>query len=267
MEDVILTAGQYAARIAAANQQLTNLQYAHFELLHGGGRPFAEQTPAEQSGWQNTEIIMFPIVGPAQHAQLTIEGSPYAMGQHGIIRHLPFTLREKSETHAIYTLTYTGAPVHDTLKGATYRWPYSFRMEKQYALTQFGLTFTCTIENTSSHAFRYALGWHPAFHTAPQSTIEANGVSHTLEEIKTASQQGALLLNEGVVIYRTHRHELRFAADYGKYMVWSPAAPLLCIEPVTRHAQFNGLSSLESYDVLQPGETKTYTAILSVRTI
>lgn len=265
-----LRAGALVARLNEENQQLVSLEHAGIEYMHGGGKSEANKEEVDRLGWQNSEIVMFPLVGPARNGHVLVDDDSFPMGQHGIVRHLAFTCIEQSEAGAAFSLSHDGGPVRSTNDAAAqYVWPYPFTMVKRYRLE--GNRLHCLIEVTNKSAtdMPYMLGWHPAFRLVGVGgqvvTIEKE---YTLDAVKSASNHGALLLHERTVAYRSsepNRRTVQLTADFGSTMVWSPGtAPMLCIEPVTQFARFNGTNSSIEMPVLGPQQTITHTATIEI---
>jgi galactose mutarotase-like enzyme len=246
---LVLHHGALTAAINPRNQQLVSLQKNGVEYMHGGGKPENERDP----GWPNSEIIMFPIVGPALDGKIHTPKGTIPMGQHGIVRYLPFTLTHATQNEATYTLHYAANDAVPTPKGET-PWPYSFSIEKKYTLTDNGLEFLARVTNESGEPMPYMFGWHPAF--------RFDSLNQTLNELPLAivrQAQPAVIVASNYVSTRG----LSVRSNCSHTMLWCPSeGQLFCIEPVSHPAVFSGIR--EPAGVLAPHESKLYTVNISL---
>src|SRR3989344_6691304 len=93
--DTLLELGhvELTARLNRLNRQFCSLAKGR-EYMWGGGKPDALKTPEERTGWPNSEITIFPIVGAAKDGEIVVDGVRHPMGQHGIARHLDWSIQE-----------------------------------------------------------------------------------------------------------------------------------------------------------------------------
>jgi hypothetical protein len=72
------------------------------KYFHGGGKPDYLKDDYDRLGWQNSELIMFPIIGPVENFQMEVCGQKYPMDQHGIARHLDFSQENLLADSAVF---------------------------------------------------------------------------------------------------------------------------------------------------------------------
>ncbi len=264
MKDVLeLSKGNLRARINRATSQLYSLEFGGNEFMWGGGKPEELKTQEEKKGWQNSEIIMFPIVGPAKDNKITVDGKDYPMGQHGIVRHLGFEQCVNSGDVAGYVQEYTEETKVQTHKGVS-EFPFSYEMYKSYILDADSILFKLEVKNTSEKNMCYAIGWHPAFRIDDPSSIirTKSGEVYTIDKIKELSKTGALKL-KGVdeVEYVSKLGTVTLRSNFGNIQIWSPEEDLICIEPVSTFAssEYSGeLGEKPGYKTLDPSAGDLY---------
>ncbi len=259
-EDVI-------ARINNKNSQLCSVMVSGTEFMWGGGRPDSMKTEDEKMGWQNSEITMFPIVGRAVGDRITIDGVEYPMTQHGIYRYLP-SKHNRAHGAAVnefdVTQEYAAGTEVASNKGKAV-FPFGYTLTKQFAVMSLGREKRLDVSfdpwnSSMQSAMPYAIGWHPAFRAVGETVITVGSKEYTLEEIKAASKEGAVVI-EGATD-ATYRSEIGSASisttDFGNMQLWSPEGQkLVCIEPISamslsRYSYTGELASAPGYRVLQP---------------
>ena len=105
--------------------------------------------------WKGRNPILFPIVGNTYSKTYQIDGKTYAMGNHGLTRHMDFTLVEETND----TLTFEVSDNEDTLR----QYPFRFNLTVKYRLTGSKLTIDYEIRNTGDKTMPFSFGLHPAF--------------------------------------------------------------------------------------------------------
>lgn len=272
MKDVISLNRGLEAKINTLNQQLFSLNFDGVEFMWGGGKPEELKSPEEKKGWQNSEIIMFPIVGAAKNDEITIDGKKYPMGQHGIARYIQYKPLKTTNNELVYCQIYKADTELRSPKG-NFVFPIGYFLYKKYCLENDSLTFWVNIHNVSSKPLRYALGWHPAFRIPPSSIPgkssdsyikTRNKKKYSIEEIKKASTTGALRLEgENEVDYVSELGKVHLSSDFGNITVWSPQEDLICLEPVTAltDREYAGeLKDKPGYKTIKPYENVEYRA-------
>jgi len=105
--------------------------------------------------WAGRNPILFPIVGNTYSKDYVIDGKTYAMGNHGLARHMNFDVLETSEDALSLTVTDN----EDTLK----QYPFKFRLSVYYQLVDTRLSIKYKIDNVGATAMPFVFGLHPAF--------------------------------------------------------------------------------------------------------
>jgi len=105
--------------------------------------------------WKGRNPILFPLVGNTFSGSYQIDGKTYSMGNHGLTRHMDFTLIEKTSD----SLTFEVRDNEDTLV----QYPFNFRLTVKYQLSGCRLSIDYEIHNTGSRTMPFSFGLHPAF--------------------------------------------------------------------------------------------------------
>ena len=84
-ELIRLQKGDVHARVNPVNGQLVGLSLEGTEYLHDG-----RVDSYDGKGWKNSEIVPYPIFGPAQNQKVIVGGRTFNLEQHGISRYLGF---------------------------------------------------------------------------------------------------------------------------------------------------------------------------------
>ncbi|QQG40031.1 MAG: hypothetical protein HYS81_01310 [Candidatus Aenigmatarchaeota archaeon] len=271
-----LEKGDLAAEINELNAQLYSLARRNadgkpVEFMWGGGSP--DPTAEERTGWQNSEVLMGPTVGPSRDDAITIGGTRYPMQQHGLLRDLDWIpdTDDTGDDYAIFAAHYdAGTPVPSRKNPNVHSiFPFSFAATKKYALRSGELSMKLQITNTSREPMPYAAGWHPAFRTSGrdlQETIDAGTGPWTLLNTrrKTAANGCIKFPGSNSALYKGVDRTVEISSDFGNTMVWAPEGQKqVCIEPVTAlsSSEHDGeLSERPGYILLEAGRAVTYRA-------
>lgn len=105
--------------------------------------------------WAGSAPVLFPIVGELKNKTTLIDGKPYTMPKHGVVRYEEFKLKNKTENSIL--LWYKSNS--KTLK----QYPYKFGLGVEFSLKDNGFTQTFIIENKTSMDMPFVVGAHPAF--------------------------------------------------------------------------------------------------------
>src|SRR5271156_1578589 len=92
MDLITIKGKDLAGKVNTLNSELCELAYKDKQIMWGGGKPQGMKSEVElrDGAWQHSEIIMFPIVGSVKNSTISVSGTNYPMGQHGISRYIPF---------------------------------------------------------------------------------------------------------------------------------------------------------------------------------
>lgn len=287
---ITLKSQNFTAQVNPENGQLVSLVSGNVEYFHDGGKPLYHGP-----GWRNSEIIPFPIFGPADNQKVKVGEKAFYLEQHGISRHTkenPFLPENQSKEDSLTLVQrYDGRkipnPRYEPGNGRPQflNWlPYT--LEKRFELTDEGLTCKLTLTNNSALTMPYMVGWHPAFKVFGEikdgEFLDGNkrftaffkNIA-SLEEVISASEtssEGALMI-KGIssVIYQNKRIKqgIRVSSDsFGRnVMLWCPGrnAGMLCIEHTSKlpvHHHQNYFKDFKRYESLSPEEKKTFTILV-----
>jgi len=125
-----------------------------WSLRDGEGR--ALMTDADPAFWTGHAPLLFPIVGGLVGDRYHLrDGREFSLPRHGFARRSPFVLAEQGHDHALFRLTESA----ETLAV----WPFAFRFDMSYRVTDATLATTATVINTGDALMPFSLGYHPAF--------------------------------------------------------------------------------------------------------
>ena len=275
-----LEQGDLSAEINTANGQLVSFMSSGSEYMHDGG--FSSYTGP---GWGNSEVVAFPIFGPADNQEVKIGKNKYSLEQHGISRHTaenPFKPAKQKKKSAISLVQkYKGRKISNPKykpgngRPMTLNWlPYT--LEKVFELSKEGLSCKLILTNDSDSEMPYMIGWHPAFKVFGSMDegefINEDGVClATLEEVIKQSAippEEALTINGlNSISYRnknTGKGVKVSSKDFSdSIMLWSPArdAGMLCIEHTSQlpvYDEQNYFGEPKDFELLAPGEKRIY---------
>lgn len=270
---LLISNGGTYAELNTENGQLFSLMRGRVEVMWPGGAP-AERRPA--AGWQNSEIVMFPIVGAAPEDRFLVGSLGSFMNQHGLSRYMEWKdISSRSDRIEMKQVYRAG----DVVKGKTpCSFAGSYTLAKSYSLDGEGkLSFTLEIKNDSDMDFRFAAGWHPAFRSVNNATFAVGrgpvmGLSKPLEDVRNAA--GNVLRFDGAsdVIYRTSGFSVVMMHTFGKTQIWDKGEGLVAIEPITSPSlsgrQLGGtpidINAQEDYRWLRRGAPVELQATVSV---
>ena len=143
-EGIEIAAPGASARIALRGAELKSWKVGGAELIW----------PGDGVHWAESAPILFPVVGWTRDG-ISVGDEKYPLGLHGFARHCDFTLVEVGENHVRLRLE------DDAATRALY--PFAFRLEVDYFLTDNAMKITLRVENTGESQLAYACGLHPGF--------------------------------------------------------------------------------------------------------
>lgn len=270
LESKTLDGERVIARIMTNPAQLVNLLLGGMEFMHGGGLPDAMKKPADKVGWNQSEILCFPVFGEPADGKIIVRDKnaqttqTYPMMKHGLLRDMPTTLLSHSQNAATFTQEYAaGNKVFSGKNPSVYStFPHSFRVVRTYLLNRNCLEESCVIINTTKEPMpsklnddllRYMFAFHPAFRrqNPEYPTFDEELTFYTpnnniikkvsLEDIATYCDKkipghGAFFI-EGAskVRYQNNNRTIVMTHNVKNVAVWSPKrAGQIAIEPTTR---------------------------------
>ena len=105
--------------------------------------------------WGKRSPILFPVVGALKEDRYYFDNKAYHLGRHGFARDMEFALLSKTGNAASFRLESNA----ETLA----QFPFAFRFDISYELTQNSLKVTYLVSNTGKSALYFSVGGHPAF--------------------------------------------------------------------------------------------------------
>ncbi|MBQ4914170.1 aldose 1-epimerase [Maribacter sp. MMG018] len=226
---VILSLGNQEVTID--NGELISYKVNGHEYIHQKGSP----------GWRSSDTEMFPIIGPTNEADFTVETEKgkAVQDQHGLLREMTYEKQEHSKTKVVYKKSYTA---NDTVKNSKFPekstkaalfWPYDFVFEKTFALGEEGLGVTFQISGEKRMPFM--LGYHPAFNlTTGDVKIIAGEKDITLPEVLAVGSRAMPVLSTSKISLVDGEHGLTITTQgFPHFMLWTEVSNMVCIEPIT----------------------------------
>jgi len=225
-------------RVVIENGELISFQKDNNEYIHQKG----------SKGWRNSDIEMFPIIGPLSKNNFSVQTKKGTaiQDQHGLLRELPYTLISSSDDTAKFTKRYkknTAIKNSKFPKKSTEEevfWPFDFIFEKKFTLVDTLLKIDFVI--TSEKGMPFMLGYHPAFLLSDtgKETVIARGEKISLNTIYKAGHNAFPVLNSSAVtLENIGKSNLDLSiTGFNNFMLWTPANNMLCIEPITQYTSY-----------------------------
>ena len=224
--------------VAIEKGELISLKKNDFEYIHQKG----------SKGWGNSDIEMFPVIGPTSKNKYTIhtKKGDATQDQHGLLRELEYVLVSSDEKTALFIKEYqkntkirnSKFPKKSIEKDLF--WPFDFTFEKKFYLENNTLKIDFII--TSSKGMPYMLGYHPAFllSNSGKETLIVNDKKITLSEIQDAGHNAYPVLNtEKIVLENINKNHLEISTTgFNNFMLWTQVENMLCIEPITQYTSY-----------------------------
>ena len=199
-------------------------------------------------GWRNSDIEMFPVIGPTSKNKYTVhtKKGDAIQDQHGLLRELEYVLVSSTEKTGHYIKEYqkntkirnSKFPEKSIEKNLF--WPFDFTFEKKFHLENNTLKIDFII--TSNKGMPYMLGYHPAFllSNSGKETLIVNDKKITLSEIQDAGHNAYPVLNtEKIVLENINKNHLEISTTgFNNFMLWTQVENMLCIEPITQYTSY-----------------------------
>jgi galactose mutarotase-like enzyme len=262
--------------------ELVSFEQGGIQYIHGGGKPADLKQKEDYSGWQKSEIIMFPIVGAVVGYKVRLEDRFVNHDIHGISNAIEFVTENQKSNSVQLVQRYDGVT---PIKNPNYKprsacpeyleWPFKYELRKSIELTETGIKISISLTNKSSIDMPYMLGFHPAFRTLGKVHtavfVELSGESYTLEEVikESIEGNGALFL-KGVerLSYENTSTKKGFefvSGNFNNIMMWSPGkdSGMFCIEPITNLPEESPAArkyfvNKTQHKIIEPEKTKDY---------
>jgi len=200
------------------------------EFIHQKGSP----------GWRSSDTEMFPIIGPTNEAgfQVATPKAKALQDQHGLLRELDYKLKTSDLTTAIYQKSYSAnmqvanSKYPEKSTAETLFWPYEFRFQKSFSLSEKGLEISFKISGEERMPFM--LGYHPAFKLHIENpSIVANEKIISLEEVLAVGNRAYQVANCENILLKDEKNLSIKTEGFGHFMLWTEVPNMVCIEPIT----------------------------------
>jgi galactose mutarotase-like enzyme len=209
----------------------------------------------DETYWNKTSPVLFPIVGRLKNDSYTFNSKTYHLARHGFARNMEFTFDKKSDSQVIFELNET-----EETKAI---YPFNFKLIITYTLIENELVIEYFVRNQSDEVLPFSIGAHPAFAISDkfenyslQFNAADNFETHHLENesfngkttlVETRNNVIALnyalfekdalvfkqLNSDEVILKNKENAILKVNFDHFPYLgIWTKEnAPFLCIEP------------------------------------
>ncbi len=246
----------------------------------------------DETYWNKTSPILFPIVGRLKNDTYSIDNKIYELPRHGFARNFEFQIVNQTESSVAFVLESNS----ETLKN----YPFEFELRLEYELDENELKIKYSVENKSEATMPFSIGAHPAFaieNSFSDYSLKFNQteefISHELDNEqfntvskKIQSENGIIDLNytlfekDALVFKHLQSNELTLLKKNEPVItvqfegfpylgIWTkPNAPFLCIEPwcgLADNGNHNGnIFEKEGINLLQPKETFSRTIKIKI---
>jgi galactose mutarotase-like enzyme len=209
----------------------------------------------DETYWNKTSPVLFPIVGRLKNDSYSFNGKTYQLSRHGFARNMEFTFDKKSDSQVIFELNET-----EETKAI---YPFNFKLFMAYTLMENELVIEYFVRNESDEVLPFSIGAHPAFAISDKFenyTLQFNKAdtfeTHQLENesfngkttlVDTKNNAIALnytLFEKDALVFKSLKSNevtlknkdkaiLKVNYDHFPYLgIWTKQnAPFLCIEP------------------------------------
>lgn len=144
---MIIGNGIIEAQISEQGAELTGMKRT--------GRPFEYIWQADVAFWGRHAPMLFPIVGKVWNGQYQAGGGSYPMSQHGFARDSRFSVLNAAGDSVTLVL--------ESDAGTLKKYPFPFRIEAEYRVTDCSLEVSWRVVNTGSGEMFFQIGAHPGF--------------------------------------------------------------------------------------------------------
>jgi len=253
--------GNSLTSILTYDGQLCSFYADGKSILHDAGLPESYRTHCK--GWNLSELVMFPVVGPVSQKKGALDD---CLDQHGLSRALEWKQHLSKNNWVVLRQKYrAGEKVENPKysKGSSrlenMSWQYDFSITKEIIVSPKKLRVNFLLLNDSAKNMHYQFGWHPAFRMQPDWEVYVKDETYSFQEIAAiSSKEGALKISDVSDVMYVHKNGkegfLVETKGFGNMMLWSPnqESEMLCIEPVTHLPLGEGLS--KSYCHILPSK-------------
>lgn len=222
--------------------------------------------------------VLFPSPGKLAQDQYAIHGRTGTLKQHGFARSLAWEVTRATSRSAKLTLH-----SNDETRRA---WPWDFRVELGYTLTDDTVQITQSITNESTSPMSFGFGFHPYFQCVQADKSAARIPTRATRAFDNVAKKDIDVPSSGIdltanevdlhlhghggssaeLILPTHSVRVDGSAEYGHWVIWTLAGKdFVCLEPWT--CPGNTLNTGDdSLLLLEPGKThQLFTAFVVSR--
>jgi galactose mutarotase-like enzyme len=274
-EAIRLTSGGSSATISTFGAEPLTWSIDGHDLLWSGDPAF----------WPRVSPVLFPTVGRVRGGKLRVDGKTYPMTIHGFAPESEFLVADRSDNTVRFVL--------EDNEETRRHYPFAFRLEVAYRLTEGALSTEFRVVNPGSRALPFALGFHPGFcwpfgeggregHAIEFEAAEEpfvpviTGKGLFSDEKRPVPLQGRrlpldekVLAKEALCFLEAASRFVRFigpagavrisAENFSHWALWSlPGAPFVSIEAWTGHGDPDGfagdITDKPSMRFLEPGD-------------
>ena len=237
----------------------------------------------DETYWNKTSPILFPIVGRLKNDSYSINNTTFELPRHGFARNFDFKIVNQTENSVVFQLESNS----ETLKN----YPFDFQLQLEYLLEDNTLKMNYSVVNKSNETMPFSIGAHPAFAIDNNFSdyslrfnkddkfisyeLENEQFNNSFKEISavnnTISLDYSLFEKDALVFKHLNSNELTLLENGKEVLsvqfegfpylgIWTkPNAPYLCIEPwcgLADNVNHNGeLSIKEGINLLEKEAT------------
>lgn len=209
----------------------------------------------DETYWNKTSPILFPIVGRLKNDSYSINNTTFELPRHGFARNYDFQIVNQTENSVVFQLESNS----ETLKN----YPFDFQLQLEYLLEDNTLKMKYSVVNKSNETMPFSIGAHPAFAIDNNFSdyslrfnkddkfisfeLENEQFNNSFKEISTVnntiSLDYSLFEKDALVFKHLNSNELTLLENGKEVLsvqfegfpflgIWTkPNAPYLCIEP------------------------------------
>lgn len=209
----------------------------------------------DETYWNKTSPILFPIVGRLKNDSYTFNGKTNHLARHGFARNMEFSFDKKSDSQVVFELNES--------EETKINYPFNFKLIITYTLIENELVIEYFVRNQSDEVLPFSIGAHPAFAISDKFenySLQFNAAdtfeTHHLENesfngktILVETRNNCISLNyalfekdalvfkqlksDEVILKNKENAILKVNFDHFPYLgIWTKEnAPFLCIEP------------------------------------
>jgi len=222
--------------------------------------------------WPKHAPVCCPWCGPMQDGWFIDEGKEYrdAACRHGFVREMEHTLLQAEPEQLTFRLDWPGDSA---------RWPWAFSVETVHALTETGMTTTCTVENRTERPMPLQFGFHPAFTCPFLPGTKATDYLVRFESGRVIDLVLDIFDNDSIRYTDVGQWARLEHRETGKYiqvdtgnfayvLLWSkPGIPgFVCIEPWSGHENDSHIPlERPGAKLLNPGDKRSWVLAVTVQ--